>query len=621
MMTTWQAPVHPHLIATTAQVAQAKVKVARGFVPAVHALARSAELAAEAATLDLPAFDHSWFTGKTFEDWGAIYPQVTADCWYIPERCAIPALGAAIHYVMTGTESSLESARRVLAHFANTYRFEIDHYDVGMDYAGWGLSLLYAYDLLYDQLSVAERSALDHFFTSWELAIEHNDREWTRYGWGGAYNNHYAWHKQAIANYGLFYNRPDLVEYCFDSPMGLRTILDHSLVDDGLWFESSTHYNFTAGHALIVLARCMRNSGWPEDLFAVRYGPNKGLRPLYDAALGLLFPDAIMPNVGDCYGHRAVLPVMQYEYAYAVYGDPRYAWVLAQHNREGKGLSPITGLFVAGELGPVLEPRIATRSWNEHGYALLTQYGPKGYFGDASAACFFNYGYSGVHNNSDRFSLELYAAGQRWLVDAESSAKGHSFSANVQRELNRSTLCHNLVSVDAHDQKEIAHPLKVVAFAPDVPRIVVGDDGELYAGVSQTRNLELLPTELRDYYVLWSDDLHQFDYQIHFNPGVELELDLPWQPAQLLGAGVEYTWVRDAVQAALESREVIFTARQNGRTLKVILEVPANATLIRGNLPRTQDFQPPHNPFIIVRVANVDGAAFKARFCWEYDQQ
>ena len=225
-----------------------------------------------------------------------------------------------------------------------------------------------------------------------------------------------------------------------------------------------------------------------------------------------------------------------------------------------------------------------------------------------------------MHNNSDRFSIELFAAGERWLVDAESSADGHSFSANVQRELNRSTLCHNLVSVDAHDQRGIDHTLKVHAFAPDVPRIVVGDDGELYAGVSQTRTLELRPTELNDQIVLWSDELHQFDYQLHFNPGVELELNLPWQPAPLLGAGVEYTWVRDATQAPLQGRDLTFIARQNGRTLKVILEVPANATIIRGNLPRTQDFQSPHNPFIIVRVANVDGAQFKARFCWEYGQ-
>jgi hypothetical protein len=617
-MTTWQIPDHPHLIATKAQVTEAKAKVARGFLPAVHALQRSVELASEAAALDLPTFDHSWFTGKTFADWGEIYPKVTADCWFIPEHYAIPALGAAIHYVMTGTETSLQSARRVLSHFALNYHFEIDHYDVGMDYAGWGVLLLYAYDLLIGQLDLSECNALDSFFAAWEKAIEHNDREWVKYGWGGAYNNHYSWHKQAIANYGLFYNRPELVEYCFESPMGLRAICEHSLVDDGLWFESSTGYNFSGGHALIVLAWCLRNSGWPEDLFAVRYGLNKGLRPLYDAALDLLFPDGLMPNVGDCYGHRADLPAVQYDFAYTVYGDPRYAWVLAQRDREEKGLGLITGLFVSSELGPVLEPRIATRSWNEHGYALLTQHGPKGYFGDESAACFFNYGYSGVHNNSDRFSIELYAAGERWLVDAESSAEGHSFSANVQRELNRSTLCHNLVSVDAHDQKGIAHTLKVIAFAPDVPRIVVGDDGDLYAGVSQTRTLELHPTELHDQFVLWSDDLHQFDYQVHFNPGVELELDLPWQPAPLLGAGVEYTWVRDAKQALLDGQSLTFTARQNGRTLKVILDVPVNATIIRGNLPRTQDYLAPHNPFIIVRVANVDGAAFKARYCWEY---
>lgn len=566
----------------------------------------------------LPEFDHSWFKGKTFADWADIYPQVSRDCTFIPQAPASAALGAALHFAVTRASASLEGARRILLHFANHYRFDIEHYDVGMDYAGWGLQLLYAYDLIYHETASGERDRLDAFFTAWEQAIMANDLAWVKHGWGGLYNNHYAWHSQAIATYGLFYHRPDLVEYAFHSPMGIRACLVHSLVDDGLWFESSTGYNFVAGHAYMMLAWCLRNSGWPEDLFAARYGENKGLRPLYDAALDLLNPDGTLPNVGDCYGRRANLPVFQYEFAYAVYGDPRYAWVLANRERKEKGLGLITGLFAAQELGPQLQPRVANRCWPEHGYALLTQSNAAGYFGSRSAACFVNYGYSGIHNNADRTSIELYAAGQRWLVDAESSASGHSFSAAVQRELNRSTFCHNLVSVDSRDQRSIPHVLELRDFAPDVASITIADAGELYPGVTQERTIILLPNEMLDRFEVNLSEPHQYDYQWHFNPGTELELPLDWQPAGPLGKGIEYSWVREAQMAAVAEGELCFTARQGGRALTVMLSVPANAVLLRGYLPRTHDFIPPHHPFLILRVSGACSVTFRARFSWQY---
>ncbi|MHB9031742.1 MAG: heparinase II/III domain-containing protein [Anaerolineae bacterium] len=617
-MQTWTAPAHPHLVATPALVAQAQERIARGFSPAVTALANAQAAAQRAANDELPAFDHTWFQGKTFTDWAAIYPEVSRDCTFIPGPPAQAAMGAALDYAVTGSSASLAAALRVLRHFADKFKFEIEHYDVGMDYAGWGLQLLYAYDLVYGQVDPDLRQALDNFFRAWEQAIHRNDLEWTAHGWGGWYNNHYAWHSQAIATYGLFYNRPELVEYAFNSPMGIRECLIHSLVDDGLWFESSTHYNFVAGYAYMVLAWCLRNSGWPDDLFAVRYGNDKGLRPLYDAALGLLTPDGMLPNVGDCYGHCTDLPTFQYEFAYAVYGDPRYAWVLANRSRSESGLGMFSGLFVAQELHQQVEPAVNTRVWREHGYALLTQYGAAGYFGSRSAACFVNYGYSGVHNNSDRTSIELFAGGQRWLVDAESTASGHSFSAQVQRELNRSTLCHNLVSVDAHDQKAIPHTLAMYRFEPDVARIVIGDDGELYAGVRQTRDITLLANELLDTVELSSSELHQYDYQLHLNPGIELALALAWQPAPRLGAGVEYNWVRDARQAVIPGSELTFTLRQDGQTMQVALLVPQGALCIKGILPRTHDYQAPHRQFIIIRAANTAKAVFQARFNWQY---
>jgi pimeloyl-ACP methyl ester carboxylesterase len=69
---------------------------------------------------------------------------------------------------------------------------------------------------------------------------------WIDNGIGGGINNHLAWHKLLMGLLGLFYNRPEMMDYCLNGRRGLVPLLADGLLDDGLWCESSLTYQFAA---------------------------------------------------------------------------------------------------------------------------------------------------------------------------------------------------------------------------------------------------------------------------------------------------------------------------------------------------------------------------------------
>ncbi|MCD6303058.1 MAG: heparinase II/III family protein [Anaerolineae bacterium] len=605
----------PYLLCTRAGLQAARRRLADGFPPAVAALRTLRAMAAEAATVELPIFDHSWYSSVTREAWDTIYPQVSEDTTYTPNRLAGPCLAAAVLYAFERDETALASARRILSHFWKAYGFEIEHWDVGMNYAGFGTSLLAAYDLVWNALTDGERDAGERWFHAWYEAIAKNDRLWiSRLPWN-AYNNHYAWHKWAIGMYGLHTGAPELVEDAIQGTMGVRELLEHGLVDDGLWHESATGYNFTAGHGLVPLAWSLRQAGWPDDLFARRFSEGKGIVPLYRAALEMLFPDGTVPSVGDCYGHIIELPALHYEYLYAALGDPQFAWALSLSDRDYDGTAAVAGLLVARPLGETQAPALRPRDWPEHGYTLMATAEGDAYLSDDTAAVLVTYGYSGIHGHRDKLSYELHADGVRWVVDAEATSPGHSFSAAVQRELNRSTLAHNTVRIDRRDQNGLGSnlPLRHVQGSPN--DVQIRDDGQLYGGVAQERHLTLHEHELVDVFRLESDAPHMYDYQLHLAPGCEIHTDVALAPRPPLGSKPDEAWLRDPASARLGDGQVHLTAHLGTKALRIEAQAPPESELILCSFPSSAGYTTAPIPMVILR-ANASHATFTVRFRW-----
>jgi hypothetical protein len=615
-MNNWQPPTErPYLYISRTELTAARARLGSGdpqTVAACEALALSAK---QAASLILPEFDHRFAVSLVFEGWHAAYTDVNKQGYWL-SKFTEPALEAALHYRLTDDKASLEAARRILLHFAGGYIFDIEHYDVGLNDVHFGLPLLYTYDLSYDHYSTLERVLIDRFFADLAGHLLANDKYWVRNHIGGDYNNHYAWHKLGLVSYGLHTGRIEYIDYCLAPPMGVFDLLQHGMRDDGLWLECSTGYHFAVSLSMQLLGRSLNLAGWPLDLLNTPSARGNTWRDLFTSMLNLLLPDNILPTVGDNYGEPPKLPAEDYALAYANWRDPRLAWAMKGSPQHYTGLAAIGGLLGVDST-KVEEPQPTTRSWPEHGYAMLVERAPEGYFKPKSAACFITYGYSGIHGHRDKLTFELYAAGVRWLVDAEGrpGRERHAMTSRLNEEWNNHTLANNGVVVDGAAQNFLKENLELREFDAVERRVVVADAGALYKGVHQVRTWQLESHALADTYELTSETEHGYDYMLHLAPGAELEIPIAMQSAASAGDAQGYAWLREVLWAPLPTEGVTIQARLAGSVLTLTLHASEAAEVWCAISPRNEEWEAPHFPALWLRT-RCKKVRFKAEFSW-----
>jgi hypothetical protein len=413
-------------------------------------------------------FETEWWQSAKNRPWGDIYPEIAEHTMFVPWKPMVAAHRISTLYLLTGEERLARHLLEVLRHYSS-YTFVFEHYDVGMNYAGWGTLALDVYDRIYGRCTEDDRRVIDGFFKRMGDAIWKSDQAWLQHGWGGKHNNHFAWHRMALCAIGLFFGNEEYVRHALYGAEGVVELLDEGLMDEGLWHESSIHYHFTALHGLASIAEMLRHSQHDFDLYHRRFANGRSLKNMFDAPLLTLFPDGTIPNVGDSYGRKAHIREMPwYEYAYAIYGGPRYAWVLAQGKR-----NPEVALLYGRELPAqpevgVSAPSVSSHLFRQHGYAFLRwEEGPET-GGGRGVAAVLNFDRNGIHCHHDHLSLILFGGGRLLAPDPEARTSGHAFSRPVQRELNRSVICHNTVTVDGRTEQGILdEPLKVAAWNPN----------------------------------------------------------------------------------------------------------------------------------------------------------
>jgi len=605
---------HTGLFVTSSDLAEARERAgSRAWARALYE--RLGAQASEAATAPLPQFDGEWYRPLAASPWGDIYPEVAEHTYFRPNAAAMPALRLALAGALGLGDAYARRAAEIVLAFARTYDFSPVHWDVGMNYAGFGMLLLYAYDLASDAMDQGERGEARSFFDRLCAAVEQNDRTWTeRLPWN-AYNNHYAWHKWAIGSVGLLLGQPERVDYALNGPMGVRELLEGGVMDDGLWFESSTAYHFTTLYALMPLAEALRNAQWPVDLYTAEFRGGRCLRQLLDAPLGMAFPDATLPTIGDCYGRAVCLrSEYAYEYGYRAYGDPAYGWLIADGPRTYGGIHEYCALTHGHDVPEgVRPPRAPSRIFREHGWAMLrSEEGPAYYGSDALAAC-LTFDRSSVHANADGLSLTLFGRGRCLLTDAEATASGHAFSSDVQRELNRSSVCQNLLLVDESDQRPRSQTLRLAEACLDGPirRITVDDEGALYEGVRQRRTIIVTADYVVDILTAGSSSPHVYDFLLHSVDDDGLtRTDLDLETTTALAPWAK--WIRNARRARC-GRQVSLRWCQGDVWLSIQLVTDGPAELVVADFPRTHSLELPPLPMALVR-RRAPGVVFAALY-------
>jgi len=570
---------HPFLFIAPNDPAKARIRAKdKTYQKAIETLHSQADKAFETK---LESIDNAWWQNEKNKDWSQTYPVIYEKTCLQPIRIILPAYYAALRYTIYQKSRDADTAKKILLHLSS-YTFEYEHYDVGMNYAVWGHFALRMYDLFFDQFNSDQKQQLDAFFIRMAQAVLKNDIYWIENDIGGGINNHLAWHKMMLGMLGLFYHRDDLVQYALHGPRGMVPLLDDGLVDDGLWCESSLCYHFTAIVPMVYLAQALRNVDYSEDFFTLTTPNRRNLKQPFDAMFGVLFPNGLIPPIGDAYGRRVKLQdEFLYVYAHKAYQDPRYAWLLQKSE-----INRPENLFLGVDLQNAVLPKIKTRLYPEHGYVFLRDREDQRYWNSDGWCAFLNFDKSGVHANQDKLSLMLFGCGKLLTPDVEARATvPHAFSAKVQRELNRSALSQNTVMIDRRDQRGIGELLSLEEFR-DLPHektaAAADRKGLLYQGVKQSRTIIVRPEYVLDVFQIASDEPHEIHWITHtFGNLQNQKSSLQLNPSEFRLPGPGH-WLRNFTEAKSDNDFWIAWQEDDVRFKMTVAGVPDTRILSCG---------------------------------------
>jgi hypothetical protein len=555
--------------------------------------------------LEIKPLDESWWEKAKGKKWEDTYPEVFENTWLKPGTYAHPAASLATEWLLTGEQKYADKTIALLKNLSS-YQFQAEHYDVGMNYSTWGLDMLKAYDAVLPMVPAVQRRAIDGCMTRLATAVARNDAYWIEHNTGGGINNHLAWHKTMLGLLGLFYDRPEMVDYCMNGRRGLVSLLEDGLVDDGLWCESSLNYQFAAIAPMLAMADCQKRMGQNPGLGGMVVGNGRMLKQAFDAMFNVLAADGTIPPIGDAYGrHVKLYDVGTYETCWSLWGDAKYAWLTA-HNPE-----PSANLLMAPPLPAGLTPPpIRSTLLPEHGYAFLRSQTDEMYWDTDAWCAFLTYDRSGVHANADKLSLMLFGQKRMLLSDVEGQATApHAFSSRIQRELNRGGLSQNTVMIDGADQRYASEMLRLIEFheLPEEKRVTAVDDkGILYEGVRQMRTIAMTPEYVLDVFqVDCGQQARQIDWVAHVldgqatmppegNPGLAAA-----KPFKLPDTGA-WRWLRDA--KSLKPVAPIQMEWKDGevRARLRMLDAGADRVILCG-YPTTDKADSPSVPMMMVR--------------------
>lgn len=592
----------PRLFLTTAELDQAKRRVAED-AGAREVLQGFLAVVDQKLQAEMKPLDEAWWERAATQPWEDIYADVYVHTCTEPVGYAHSAALLATAWQLTGQERYADQAVARLMNLA-PYSFRAEHYDVGMNYAGWGIHALKAYEMLFDRLAPEQRAAVDAMITRLAWAVARNDVFWIDNHIGGGLNNHLAWHKMILGMIGLFYGRPEMVEYCLHGRRGMVPLLEDGLLDNGLWCESSLTYQFAAIDPMIHFGNCQRRAQSRPSILEIVGANGRTLKQAYDAMFDVLAADGLIPPIGDAYGRRIRLwEVPSYEAAWVAWGDPRNAWLLKHNPKRG-----IEALFAPPLPADARPPAIRSVLRPEHGYAFLRFDEDESYWDSDACCAFLTYDRSNVHSNADKLSLMLFGRKRMLLSDVEGiSTTPHAFSSDIQRQLNRGGLSQNTVMIDGQDQRGTGRLLRLVEYRDlqDEKRVTACDDeGLLYEGVRLMRTVAMTQTYVLDVFqVDCGDKERQIDWIVHaMDTGAkapdELDSELKKRcgPCDVLKEGA-WKWLRNAraftpvgpIDLRWSDNEVILQLHMDSAGLRrvILLDYPATDKPDSGRIPMT----------------------------------
>lgn len=421
-------------------------------------------------------------------------------------RAAGAVKALALAYRFSGERAYAEKAAGILLRYADQYAGYVRHdrwgrtgmlafmggkrYPQALTEAVNLIPCCWAYDLIADA-GVLDAAQLEHiekdFFraAARELQVptfQHN-------------NNHQTWINAGIASVGFVLRDQALIDVSIDGKHGFHYQMGRCVADDGLWIEGTMAYQGYAMQPLVMHARMASMAG-------IDLSVNKPLRSLFDGPMTSAFPNGSFPIINDSDPYHLRSLAHLYEWAFAVWGDQRYAAVAALGGRRGQW----AWLLGAPKLdAPKLVP-LGSRDLTGIGYLFLER--P---LGGAPASLVIDYGqHGGGHGHPDKLNIILFAGGGVRLVDPGRI----TYSVPEYKSWCKQTVAHNTIVVDGKSQKRATGECLWFAAGKDFAAAAVRSD-KAYRGVDLRRIVAMTDEYVLDCYLVESKKERQYDWLAH----------------------------------------------------------------------------------------------------------
>ncbi|TBL80568.1 heparinase II/III domain-containing protein [Paenibacillus thalictri] len=347
----------------------------------------------------------------------------------------------ALLWMLTGEERYRSIAEEILLQYAAYYPGYEIHGGIPYNNPGkanaqtlceamWIRSLAMGYDIIKDTLPQDKKARIegDLFTVCAEFLMQYRMDQ---------IHNHEVLVGGGIAMLGVLLDRPDYVEFALHSKYGLAYQLEHAVLQDDFWFEGTFHYHYFALEAFMTFEKFARHTP-----YGLLHRPE--YRRMLHMPVRLLQPGLRLPQVGDGVGdilHKH-LPEF-YEFAYAVYGDSEFAWMLNEYYRTRERDNIEAYLYGAETLPDVPAFDLVDYHDDENsGFTVIRG-------GSGQKYLLMKHGrYGGEHDHYDKLGIHFSAFGEDILPDLGTTGYGALHHYGYYKN----TATHNTVAINGANQ-------------------------------------------------------------------------------------------------------------------------------------------------------------------------
>lgn len=333
-------------------------------------------------------------------------------------------------------------------------------------------------------------------------------------------HNKPCWAACAVGVIGLYTGNQELIDFAYDSELGLNNQMLQGVTDDKFWYEGSIHYNFFLLEGLVQFLAFSK-------IYEKPLAQENIIREMLIQGYDYAFDNDVFPNPNDGWPN---LNLKSFDYSYAlatkIFGEDSDIGNIYKNIRANPAPRvevPLSKPYYFDndvsfeQLVCVPHVDVENRTAIERkSVCYETSYFAKLKKDDINV--FLKYGHaSPSHAHPDKMNVEITINNQSLSRDISNTG----YASNLCNSWHRKSLSHNTVVVDGQDHEFIVQGT-VSEFSDTVCR---SEAKESYTGVDFKRDIVLTDNGFTDTFGVVSNDTHNYDFIFHSEAELTSEVD------------------------------------------------------------------------------------------------